>query len=72
MKKVFSILALALVANAFVACGPSKEDQEKEAQRVADSTRIADSTAKAAAEAAMADSLAKATAAADTTPAPVS
>jgi hypothetical protein len=69
MKKVFSILALAVVATAFVACGPSKEEQE--AKRIADSTRVADSTAKvAAAEAAKADSIAKAAAAVDTNQAP--
>ena len=48
MKKVLSILAVALVAT-FVACGPSKEEQAK---IEADATRVADSL-KAAMEAVM-------------------
>lgn len=48
MKKVLSILAVALVAT-FVACGPSAEEKAK---IEADATRIADSL-KAAMEAAM-------------------
>ena len=56
MKKVFSILALALVANAFVACGPSKEEMEKREQAKQDSIAAVekakqDSIAAAAAEA---------------------
>ena len=49
MKKVFSIIAVAVVAT-FVACGPSAEEKAKmEAQKQADSiaaaTRAADSLA---------------------------
>ncbi len=44
MKKLFSIIAVALVATSFVACGPSAEDKAK-AEELA--KRIGDSTQKA-------------------------
>ena len=60
MKKLFSIIAVAALSTAFVACGPSKEEIAATEQKIADSlatietARIADSTAAAdaAAEAA--------------------
>ena len=62
MKKLFSIIAVAALSTAFVACGPSKEEIAATEQKIADSlatietARIADSTAAAnvAAEAAVA------------------
>ena len=62
MKKLFSIIAVAALSTAFVACGPSKEEIAAAEQKIADSlatietARIADSTAAAnvAAEAAVA------------------
>ena len=64
MKKVFSIVAVALVATSFVACGPSAEEKakmEENAKRIADSMaaaveasmqtaapEVVDTTAKAA------------------------
>jgi hypothetical protein len=33
MKKVFSIIAVAVVATAFVACGPSAEEKQKMEER---------------------------------------
>lgn len=44
MKKVFSIVAVALVAASFVACGPSAEEKAKMEERA---KFIADSAAKA-------------------------
>ena len=64
MKKLFSIIAVAALSTAFVACGPSKEEiaatEQKiadsiatiETARIADSTRVADSVAAAATAAA--------------------
>lgn len=37
MKKVLSIIAVAAVSTAFVACGPSKEEMEKREKEKADS-----------------------------------
>lgn len=37
MKKVLSIIAVAAMTTAFVACGPSKEEMEKTAQMKQDS-----------------------------------
>ena len=54
MKKLFSIIAVAALSTAFVACGPSKEEIAATEQKIADSiaaveaTRIADSTTAAA------------------------
>ena len=54
MKKLFSIIAVAALSTAFVACGPSKEEIAASEQKIADSiaaveaTRIADSTTAAA------------------------
>jgi hypothetical protein len=67
MKKLFSIIAVAALSTAFVACGPSKEEIAATEQKIADSlatietARIADSTAAAnvAAEAAVAADLAR-------------
>ena len=56
MKKLFSIIAVAALSTAFVACGPSKEEIAATEQKIADSiaaietARVADSTAAAAAE----------------------
>ncbi len=53
MKKLFSIIAVAALSTAFVACGPSKEEIAATEQKIADSlatietARIADSTAAA-------------------------
>ena len=53
MKKLFSIIAVAALSTAFVACGPSKEEIAAAEQKIADSlatietARIADSTAAA-------------------------
>jgi hypothetical protein len=55
MKKVLSIVAIASLAVATVACGPSKADLEKKAKEQADSARAAfvqDSTTQAATTAA--------------------
>lgn len=54
MKKVLSIFAIAGLATAFVACGPSKEELEAKEKARQDSIRVADSiaAANAAAEAA--------------------
>ncbi len=58
MKKLFSIIAVAALSTAFVACGPSKEEIAATEQKIADSlatietARIADSTAAAPAAAA--------------------
>ena len=58
MKKLLSIIAVAALSTAFVACGPSKEEIAATEQKIADSlatietARIADSTAAAAALAA--------------------
>ena len=56
MKKVLSILAVAALSAAFVSCGPSKEEMEKRAKEVSDSTAAiaqheTDSLAAVAAEA---------------------
>ena len=57
MKKLFSIIAVAALSTAFVACGPSKEEIAATEQKIADSiaaietARVADSTAAAAAAA---------------------
>jgi hypothetical protein len=51
MKKVLSIIAIAGLATAFVACGPSKEDMEKAEKLKQDSIRMADSIAASAAAA---------------------
>jgi len=66
MKKVFSIIAVAVVATAFVACGPSAEEKAKMEERakfVADSIAASISTSMETAEA-PADSTAPATEAA--------
>ena len=60
MKKLFSIIAVAALSTAFVACGPSKEEIAATEQKIADSlakietARIADSTASAVAAEAVA------------------
>lgn len=59
MKKVLSLIAIAGLAASVVACGPSKEEQEKAAKAKEDSARIADSTAKAAELAAAAEKAAQ-------------
>jgi hypothetical protein len=56
MKKVLSIIAVAAMTTAFVACGPSKEEMEKREQAKQDSIAAVekakqDSIAAAAAEA---------------------
>jgi hypothetical protein len=56
MKKVLSIVAVAALSTAFVACGPSKEEMEKREQLKQDSIAAVekakqDSIAAAAAEA---------------------
>ncbi len=56
MKKVLSLIAVAVMSTAFVACGPSKEELEKRAQEQQDSIAAVekaaqDSNAAAAAEA---------------------
>ncbi len=51
MKKVLSIVAVAVLSAAFVSCGPSKEEMEAKLKLSADST--------AAAEQVKADSLAR-------------
>jgi hypothetical protein len=66
MKKVFSIVAVALVATAFVACGPSAEEKAKMEERakfMQDSIAAAinSSMEAAATEAAPADSAAATT-----------
>ena len=66
MKKVFSIIAVAVVATAFVACGPSAEEKakmEENAKRTADSiaNAISTSMSEATAETAPVDSAAAAT-----------
>ena len=48
MKKVLSIVAVAALSAAFVACGPSKEEIEAKEKAKADSIAVADSLAKAA------------------------
>lgn len=54
MKKVLALVGI-IGLTTFVACGPSKEEQEKAEQaRIADSTRVADSTMQAEAAAAAA------------------
>lgn len=68
MKKVFSIVAVAVVAASFVACGPSAEEKakmEENAKRTADSIANAISASMSEAtptEAAPADSMAAAAA----------
>ena len=66
MKKVFSIIAVALFATTFVACGPSAEEKakmEERAKQVADSIAAAISASmnEVAPEAAPVDSAAAAT-----------
>jgi len=64
MKKVFSIIAVAAVTAAFVACGPSAEDKAKAEERakfVADSTAAAISSSMENAAPAATDSAAAAT-----------
>ncbi|MFL5753344.1 MAG: hypothetical protein ACJ76F_08055 [Bacteroidia bacterium] len=51
MKKVLSIIAIAGLATAFVACGPSKEEMEAKEKAKQDSIRMADSIAAATAAA---------------------
>ena len=56
MKKVLSLIAVAAISTAFVACGPSKEEMEKREQAKQDSIAAVekakqDSIAAAAAEA---------------------
>ncbi|MDI9342379.1 MAG: hypothetical protein QM534_17535 [Sediminibacterium sp.] len=68
MKKVFSIIAVAALSAAFVACGPSKEEIEAREKAKADSIAAvekakADSIAAAEAEAAKAAEAAAAEAA---------
>lgn len=70
MKKVFSIVAIAALSVAFVACGPSKEEMEKIEQAKQDSIAAVekakqDSIAAAEAEAAKAAEEAAAKAKAD-------
>ncbi len=52
MKKLFSIIAVAALSTAFVACGPSKEEIAKAEQKITDSiaSAKADSTASAKAD----------------------
>ena len=57
MKKVLSLIAVAAMSTAFVACGPSKEEMEKREQAKQDSI--------AAVEKAKQDSIAAAAAAAE-------
>jgi len=68
MKKVMSIIAVALFTATFVACGPSKEEKEKmeaNAKRVTDSITNAISASMSAPETpAVVDSAAAATPAA--------
>jgi hypothetical protein len=66
MKKVFSIIAVAVVATAFVACGPSAEEKakmEENAKRSADSiaNAISNSMSEATVETAPVDTTAAAT-----------
>jgi len=63
MKKLLSIIAVAALSTAFVACGPSKDELAKAEQRITDSTRSADSIAAAATVAAEAEAAASAAAA---------
>ena len=71
MKKLFSIIAVAALSTAFVACGPSKEEIAATEQKIADSlatietARIADSTS--AADAAAAEAAAEVARVADST-----
>ena len=68
MKKVFSIIAVAVVASAFVACGPSAEEKakmEERAKQIQDS--IAASISESMQNEAGADSAAPATTGTDTT-----
>jgi len=71
MKKLFSIIAVAALSTAFVACGPSKEEIAAAEQKIADSlatietARIADSTS--AADAAAAEAAAEVARVADST-----
>lgn len=68
MKKVFSIIAVAALATAFVACGPSAEEKAKMEERakfVADSIASSISSSMEAAEPA-ADSTAAAAPATET------
>ncbi len=54
MKKVFSIIAVAVLATAFVACGPSAEEKakmEERAKQVADSIAASISTSMETTEA---------------------
>lgn len=65
MKKLFSIIAVAALSTAFVACGPSKEEIAATEQKIADSiatietARIADSTSQADAAATVAAEVAR-------------
>lgn len=65
MKKLFSIIAVAALSTAFVACGPSKEEIAATEQKITDSlaaietARIADSTSAADALAAEAAAVAR-------------
>ena len=67
MKKVLSTVAIASLAFAIVACGPSKAELEAKAKAVADSMSAAAAadSAKAAADAAAAQAKADSAAAAD-------
>lgn len=72
MKKVFSIIAVAVLATSFVACGPSAEEKakmEEAAKRQADSiaNALTAGIQEAVNEAAPADSAAATTPAAETT-----
>ena len=73
MKKLFSIIAVALFATSFVACGPSAEDKAKieaAAQHFADSAKAAiEASMSTAAETPAADSTAAAAETATTAPA---
>jgi hypothetical protein len=74
MKKVFSIIAVAVLATAFVACGPSAEEKakmEERAKQIQDSIAASISESMQTAEPAATDStVAPAPAATEATTAP--
>ncbi len=61
MKKVFSIIAVAVVASAFLACGPSAEEKAKMEERA---KQIQDSIATSISESMQTEAAADTTAAA--------
>lgn len=64
MKKVFALMSIVAMFS-MVACGPAKNNEEAEKQRIEDSIRVADSNA--AVQAAMEAEMNAAAQAADTT-----